>query len=108
MGQEDGEEKKQIKVDLRRESDESGGQPGHLPGARTHCPRVAERPDLNGCRAGGREMAVVRPSSPQPALSPKPQPAQVPPRGFARTEILHIVENSPLLLKPWRSVAISC
>ena len=29
-------------------------------------------------------------------------------RGFARTEILHIVENSPLLLKPWRSVAISC
>ena len=33
----------------------------------------------------------------------------VPPgRGFARTEILHSVENSPLLLKPWRSVAISC
>ena len=29
-------------------------------------------------------------------------------RLIARTDILHIVENSPLLLKPWRSVAISC
>ena len=28
--------------------------------------------------------------------------------GIACTEFLHIVENSPLLLKPWRSVAISC
>ena len=29
-------------------------------------------------------------------------------RLIARTEFHHIVANSPLLLKPWRSVAISC
>ena len=28
--------------------------------------------------------------------------------GIACTEFLHIVKNSPLLLKPWRSEAISC